>query len=160
MPSLYGSFANDFKIGNFDLSIMTTYSIGGKIIDQNYSDLLYNNYVGEASHVDAEKAWRKPGDITSIPRIDLNGVFQFARTADQLTDASYFAIRNVTLGYNFPAKWMKAARFQSARVVITADNLHVFTARKGMNPQHNFTGGTTYEYTPTRTFSVGLELNF
>jgi TonB-linked SusC/RagA family outer membrane protein len=160
MPSLYGSFANDFKIGDFDLSIMTTYSLGGKIIDQTYTDMLYNNYVGEASHVDAEKSWRKPGDVTSIPRIDLNGIFQFATTADQLTDASYFAIKNISLGYNFPSKWMKVVKLQSARVSLTADNLYVFTARKGLNPQYDFTGGTDYEYTPTRTFSVGLELNF
>jgi hypothetical protein len=55
---------------------------------------------------------------------------------------------------------MKVVKLQSARVSLTADNLYVFTARKGLNPQYDFTGGTDYEYTPTRTFSVGLELNF
>jgi len=159
IPKVYGSWANDFRIGNFDLSFLTTYSIGGKMLDGVYSTLLYNQYVGEAAHIDRESAWKKPGDIVSIPRIDSNGSAKITTTADELFDASYFAIKNITLGYSLPARWMKLMKFQGARITLTADNLYVFTSLKGMDPQFNFTGGTGFSYTPARTISVGLNLN-
>ncbi|MFA5849218.1 MAG: SusC/RagA family TonB-linked outer membrane protein [Bacteroidales bacterium] len=159
IPKVFGSWVNDLRVGNFDLSFLTTFSIGGKMLDGVYSTLLYNTYVGQAAHVDRESAWKKPGDIVSIPRIDSNGSAKITNTADDLIDASYFAIKNITLGYSLPSRWMKLMKFQGARITLTADNLYVFTALKGMDPQYNFTGGTGFSYTPARTISVGLNLN-
>ena len=139
---------------------MTTYSIGGKILDGVYYGMLYNTYVGESAHVDRLKSWRKPGDIVSIPRIDVGGSSSIARTGDELINASYFAIKNITLGYSFPKKWTRSLNAQNLRVTFTADNLHIFTAIKGLDPQYNFTGGTGYTYTPSRTVSLGLDLRF
>ena len=161
VPDLYGSWANDFKYKGFDLSFMTTYSIGGKMLDGVYSGLLYSTYVGQAAHVDRlGKAWKNPGDIAEIPRIDANGSARITRTSDELFDASYFAIKNLTLGYTLPKKWTNSIKLQSVRLTVTADNLHVFTALKGMDPQYNFTGGTGYSYTPSRTISMGLDIRF
>ncbi len=50
-------------------------------------------------------------------------------------------------------------KFKAVRLTLTADNLSVFTALKGMDPQYNFSGGTGFSYTPSRTISVGLNLN-
>lgn len=161
MPVLYGSLSNDFRYKGFDLSILTTYSIGGKMLDGVYNSLLYSTYVGQAAHVDRlNKAWKKPGDLAEIPRIDPNGSARITRTSDELLDASYFAIRNITLGYTLPSKWARSLKLQSLRLAFTADNLHVFTALKGMDPQYNFTGGTGFSYTPVKTMSLGLDIKF
>ncbi|MEG1290577.1 MAG: TonB-dependent receptor, partial [Bacteroidales bacterium] len=160
IPDLYGSIGNDFKIGNFDVNMLFTYSIGGKILDNAYYSYLYNQYAGTAGHVDREKAWKNPGDITSIPRIDISGSTDLIYTADNLINASYFAIKSVTLGYSLPSKWMKAINMQSIRFTVSGDNLYLCSARKGLNPQYNFSGNTGYGYTPERTFSFGIEINF
>ena len=160
LPKLYGSWSNDVRIGNFDFSLMTTYSIGGKINDGVYRSLLYHTYPGETGHVDRMKAWKQPGDITTIPRIDQHGIYEIALTDDELFDASYFAIKNVTLGYTLPAKVLNAISMKTVRIFLSADNLYMFSALKGMDPQYNFTGGTGYSYTPTRTISCGLDINF
>ena len=160
IPNLYGSWTNDFKYKNFDLSVMTTYSIGGKILDGVYYGFLYNTYVGEAAHVDRKKSWKQPGDIVSIPRIDVGGAFNVQRTSDELINASYFAIKNITLGYSLPSKWVKSIDAESLRFTFTADNLYLFSALKGMDPQYNFSGGTGYSYTPSRTISFGLDFRF
>ena len=159
-PIRYGSWSNDLRIGNFDFSLMTTYSIGGKMNDSVYRGLLYNSYIGQAGHVDRLKAWKQPGDIATLPRIDDHGSAKVDLTDDELFDASYFAIKNVTVGYTLPAKAVKKLNIKSARVSFTADNLKLFSALKGMDPQYNFTGGTGYSYTPSRTVSVGLDINF
>ena len=160
IPALYGSWSNNVQLGNFDISLMTTYSIGGKINDGVYRGLLYSTYIGEAGHADRLKAWKQPGDVTTLPKIALKGSYNVALTDDELFDASYFAIKNITLGYTLPAKALKAMRMHSLRVSISADNIKLFSALKGMDPQYNFTGGTGYSYTPTRTVSVGLDLTF
>lgn len=36
----------------------------------------------------------------------------------------------------------------------------LFTHLDGMDPQYNFTGGTNYDYSPNRTYTIGLEVNF
>ena len=160
LPILYGSWSNDVRVGNFDFSLMTTYSIGGKVNDGVYQGLLYSSYIGQAAHVDRLKAWKQPGDITTLPKIEAHGSARVALTDDELFDASYFAIKNITVGYTLPAKALKAMSIKSARVSLTADNLKLFSALKGMDPQYNFTGGTGYSYTPSRTVSVGLDINF
>ena len=55
IPNLYGSFTNDFKYKGFDLSIMCTYSIGGKVLDSVYNTFMYGNYVGQAKHKNLER---------------------------------------------------------------------------------------------------------
>ena len=160
LPVLYGSWSNDLRIGNFDLSLLTTYSIGGKVLDGVYQGLLYSSYIGQAAHVDRLKAWKQPGDITSIPKIVAHGSAKVATTDDELFDASYFAIKNVTLGYTLPEKAVKTMNLKAVRFSLTADNIKLFSALKGMDPQYNFTGGTGYSYTPSRTISVGLDINF
>lgn len=160
IPDIYGSISNEFRIGNFDIGFLATYSLGGKIYDGNYHDLLYNSYVGNTAHVDRLKSWRKPGDIVSIPRIDQNGIFKLTNTDDQLISASYLALKNITLGYTFPSKLMRAMKLKDMKLTLTADNIYMFTSLKGLDPQYNFTGTTDNAYTPTRSVSLGLTINF
>ena len=160
MPKLYGSWSNDAHIGNFDFSMMTTYSIGGYIYDSVYYGLLFSRYIGEAGHVDRLKAWKQPGDISDIPKIEAHGDARITITDDQLFDASYFAIKNISVGYTIPSAVLQAAKIESIRLYLSADNIKMFSAMKGLDPQYNFTGGTGYTYTPTRTVSLGLDINF
>ena len=81
-------------------------------------------------------------------------------TTDDLVDASYFAIKSLTVGYTLPSKWMDAINMDSIRVYLSGDNLLLFSARKGLDPQYNFSGGTGFSYTPERTVSLGVEINF
>ena len=139
---------------------MTTYSIGGKIYDSVYNGLLYISYMGSSGHVDRDKAWKKPGDITNIPRLDARGAFSHAITDQDLVSASYFAIKNITFGYTLPSKLTKAIDLKAVRFSFTADNLLLLSARTGLDPQYNFTGTTGYTYTPERTISFGVDVTF
>lgn len=159
MPDLFGSISNDFKIyKNIDLSILCTYSIGGKILDALYSNLLDPLYQGNALSAHLSRAWQNPGDITDIPIAQLS---TNAQTSDRnLISASYFSIKNITLGYSFPQKWMKNIGIENIRLSAIADNIALFSHLKGMNPQYNFSGGTDYVYAPTRSISIGLDITF
>lgn len=154
-----GSFSSNFVIfKNFDFSFLTTFSVGGKIYDSLYGGAMNVRYAGNNWHKNALRRWQKPGDITDVPMIEIGG----NRTAvgEDLIDASYFAIKNLTLGYTIPSKVTEKAKMKSFRVFVTADNIALFCHLDGMDPQYNFSGSVSYTYTPSRVVAVGLDINF
>ena len=158
IPDLYGSIGTDLTWKGLSLSVLTTYSLGGKIYDSLYTGSMNNMYFNTNFNAHALRRWQKPGDITDVPRMEIGG--SYATTDRFLVDASYFAIKNVTLGYTLPKSWMKAAKLGNVRVFASADNLALFTHLKGMDPQYNFSGSTSYAYSPNKTYSLGIEVNF
>lgn len=158
IPDLYGSITNDFSYKGFDLSILTTYSIGGKMLDSVYGSMMNVGYKGYVWHKNALRRWQKPGDVTDIPKIMWDQ--QLRVTDKDLISASYFAIKNITLGYTFPKKWLEKIKTDHIRVYATANNLALFSQLKGMDPQYNFTGTVGYTYTPSRTYSIGIDVKF
>lgn len=161
IPDFYGAFGSNFIIyKNFDLSFMTTFSVGGEIRDGVYLDLLNPTYIGTNYAANVERAWRLPGDVTDIPRIQNGTGFNRPFTDSQLIDASYFAVKNITLGYTLPNNVLGHVGIESLRAFIAVDNLAMFSHLDGLNPQHNFSGSTNYSYTPARTSLFGIELKF
>lgn len=158
-PSVFGSLSTGLIYKSFDFSIATNYSLGGKMIDNIYQNQLMSfYYTSQAKHKDLLRAWRKPGDITDIPRYDIGASTVY--TDDMLINASYFSIKNINLGYTFPSRIAKKVGFKALRIYGVADNLCLFTYLKGMDPQYSVVGGTDYVYTPTRTLSFGIDLKF
>ena len=115
-------------------------------------------YAGSNWHKDILRRWQQPGDITDVPMVEIGG--SYAATDRYLIDASFFAIKNVTVGYTFPTRLTQKAAIKSCRLYFTADNVALFSHLGGMDPQQNFTGGTSYSYTPARALVCGIELNF
>ena len=158
IPDLYGSIGTDLSWKGIDLSVLTTYSIGGKVYDGLYAGSMNNMYYNNNWNKHAMRRWQKPGDVTDVPRVEVAGKYT---TNDRfLIDASYFAIKNITLGYTLPKSWMNRARLNSVRVFGSVDNLALFSHLQGMDPQYNFSGETDYSYTPNKTWSLGFEINF
>ncbi len=161
IPDFYGAAGSDFILfKNFDLSFMTTFSIGGKIMDGVYNGLLNPTYIGTNYAANIERAWRAPGDVTDIPRIQNGTAFARPFTDSQLIDASYFAVKNVTFGYTLPSTLLRNIGIERFRAYVSLDNVALFSHLDGMNPQHNFTGGTNFVYTPVGTSLLGIELKF
>jgi len=158
-PDLYGSISTDLQLFNcVDLSILTTYSIGGKIYDSKYAGSMRNQYAGYTWSSNVLRRWQKPGDITDVPRMEIGG--KYATTDNLLINASYFAIKNITLGYTLPTKYAKKAYMNKVRVYTSFDNVALFSHLDGMDPQYNMWGTTSYSYVPNKTFTIGLDINF
>lgn len=80
-----------------------------------------------------------------------------ARVSDKyLQDARYLRIKNITLGYTFPEKWMKKIFVQQLRVYGSVENLHTFTSLpKGIDPEN-----LSWTYPFYRTWSFGASITF
>ena len=158
IPKLYGSLGTDLSWKGLNLSILTTYSIGGKILDGNYYSSMNLTYLSGTWNQNVLRRWQQPGDVTDVPRMAIKGDTYV--TDRYLVSASYFAIKNITLSYNLPKKWVNKARLNNVRVYGSCDNVALFSHLDGMDPQYNFSGGTNYSYSPNRTMTFGLEVNF
>lgn len=162
IPDLFGSFTNTFKYKGIQLDILFTYQLGGKIYDSNYQALMHtgNNY-GSALSTDILNRWQKPGDITDIPRLDINRNTQSSAASDRwLVDSDYLALRQINLSYKMPTDFIKKMKIDNATVYVNGENLLLFTKRVGMDPTQTFNGTTQNRFTPSRVISLGLNLNF
>ena len=110
------------------------------MLDGVYQTLLYGNYIGQARSKHLERAWKQPGDITDIPRIEIGK--SYIVTDNNLINASYLALKNITLGYSLPQQWVKKAGMQNVRISANADNVFLWNHLKGMDPQYNLRAGT------------------
>ncbi len=158
IPKLYGSIGTDLSWKGLSLSILTTYSLGGKIYDGLYESGMDLWYISSTWHKNQMRRWQKPGDITDVPRVEIGQ--SYAANDRFLIDASYFAIKNITLAYSLPKAWMNKIGIDAIKVFASADNVALFTHLNGMDPQYNFTGDTNYDYSPNKTYTIGLEVNF
>jgi TonB-linked SusC/RagA family outer membrane protein len=162
LPDLLGSVSNTFTYKNFDLSVLITYGIGGKILDGAYSGLMHSGTYGSSFHPDILRAWQQPGDITDVPRLENGNVNLVRGNSDRfLTDASFWALRNVNLGYNFDGSVINTLGIDKLRVYATGENLFIKSERTGLNPQYNLAGTTSAnDFAPNRILSLGLNLSF
>ncbi|MCC8145397.1 MAG: TonB-dependent receptor [Bacteroidales bacterium] len=158
IPDFYGSLTNNFTIGDFDVSLLTTFSIGGKEYDVVYANLMGMRDAGNNWHKNMERRWQKPGDITDVPRLQLGNIN--AATDQYLINASYFAIKNVTVGYTLPASLLNKINISQIRIFAVGDNLYTFSHFKGLDPQNSFYGGQSYSYVPVRNISFGIDIKF
>ena len=158
-PKLFGSIGSNFTIfKNIDFSFLTTYSIGGYVYDGLYSGTMNVQYAGNNWHKNAKRRWQKPGDRTDVPMLEVGG--SYATSDNSLISASYFAIKNITIGYTLPKRWLGKLDIESLRIYATFDNIAMFNHMDGMDPQYNFTGNVAYSYAPSRVIAFGLDLNF
>lgn len=78
-----------------------------------------------------------------------------------LYSTDYLRLQNVTLGYTFPAKMMKAIHMQGIRVFVSGDNLYTFTKYPGFDPASSSkSSGNLDPYTSMRQITVGVNVKF
>ena len=155
-PKLRGGFATQVDFYGFDFNAGFTYSLGGKQLDDGYASLMHggsNN--GHALHKDMLKSWT-PEKKTDIPMMDYSRKNENSRSSRFLISATYLSIDNLTLGYTFKREWLDKIGVGSLRVYVVADNVWLFSARKGFDPRF----GAEVGYKVVRTVSAGLNLTF
>ncbi|MFT3846625.1 MAG: SusC/RagA family TonB-linked outer membrane protein [Lacibacter sp.] len=159
LPKVSGGITNSFQYKNFDLSFLMVFSYGGMFYDGNYAGIMHRGSPGTAWSSDILKRWQKPGDVTTVPRLQ-NGISgQDGVSTRFLVDGSYLNIKNITLSYTLPKDVANRLRIAGAQVFANVDNAILFTAKKGMDPQRAFTGTSDATYTPFRTVNLGFNIN-
>ncbi len=100
--------------------------------------------------------WKKPGDVTDIPRHGVTPQLD----SRFVEDASFLRLKNVMLGYTLPQEWLKKTKFfTNARVYVQGQNLLTFTKFTGLDPESS-SNMYRAQYPMSRQFSFGLDVSF
>ena len=168
IPKFYGGLNNNFRYKNFDLDILLTYQGGNYVYYGSWAGLhdqrFWNN------HVDVLNAWKKPGDIASVPR-PVYGDNVSNGSALPMTyslfKGDFIKLKNASLGYTLPQDLVSKARINSARFYVSGQNLFIFTDYPGPDPEVSSNGNTTSApgvdrntIANGRTITVGLNITF
>ena len=172
MPTVYGSFCPTVSYKSITFSALFTYSLGGKVYDDIYRQLMTTTTTPHNYHEDIMKSWNGvPEGMTedSPHRIWANGVPQInsnessdnnAISSRWLTSANYLVLKNLYLSYDLPKEWTRAIYMEGIRVNLSCENVFTSTKRRGMNPQQSI-NGYQYNYLMTpRVFTIGIDVKF
>lgn len=172
MPTVYGSFCPTVSYKSLTFSALFTYSLGGKVYDDIYRQLMTTTTTPHNYHEDIMKSWNGvPEGMTedSPNRIWANGVPQInseqssdnnAISSRWLTSANYLVLKNLYLSYDLPKEWTRAIYMEGIRVNLSCENVFTSTKRRGMNPQQSI-DGYQYNYLMTpRVFTIGIDVKF
>ena len=164
LPDVYGGFGTSLSYKGFDFSVDFGYQIGGQVYDGDYASLMSSprsSSKGQNFHKDLLNAWTPENKHTNIPRFQTEDVYTTSSSDRFLTDASYLSLQNVNFGYTMPVSLTRKAQIENVRFYVSADNLFVWSQRKGLDPRQSITGSVTNSYyAPIRTVSGGVTLTF
>ena len=86
-----------------------------------------------------------------------------------IQNVGYFRLKNVTVGYSFPKKWMDKIKIEKARVYFSGENIFTLSPLESKYIDPAMAGATTtwksgntdcYGYPTARAFSFGLDITF
>lgn len=165
MPKGYGGFGTSLQAYGFDLSLAFSYQFGGKIIDSGYQNFMNpgtTSSLGQNFHKDIRNAWTTPGQVTDVPRLAAESSYSSAgSTSDRwFISSNYVSLNNITLGYTLPGKWIKKLGLSSVRVYGSAENVALWSKRKGLDPRQGFTSSDNATYSPIRSIAGGIKVSF
>ncbi len=163
LPTVYGGVGTTIKAYGFDLAVQCSYQLGGTTWDDGWQSFMHSGTSSDYGfnwHKDILKAWTPENKYTDVPRLDANDPYSGYSSDRVLISSDYFAINNITLGYTLPTSLTKKFGVETLRVYGAADNVALFSARKGLDPRQGYTGASTATYTAMRCISGGIKVVF
>ena len=73
-----------------------------------------------------------------------------------LYNGDYIKLKNLSLGYTLPQKWVTKVAMQNARIYVSAENLLTITSFEGQDPE----SATGMGYSPFRSIAIGANITF
>ncbi len=163
LPKFYGGFGTTLNAYGFDLSLAFAYQLGGRVYDNTYAGLMHaggSDDMGQNWHKDILNAWTPENTNSNIPRLNYNDKYANSLSTRFLTSSNYLSLQNITFGYNLPKNLVHKAGFAGLRLYVTADNVALFSARKGFDPRQGYTTSGADVYSPIRSISGGINIQF
>ncbi|MGM9762625.1 MAG: SusC/RagA family TonB-linked outer membrane protein [Candidatus Cryptobacteroides sp.] len=159
-PDWMFSMVNNFSYKGFELSIYLQGVAGLDIFNVNNLTNIgmssANNQIAAAKY-----RWKGYGTSTVVPRAVYGDPNHNARISDRFVeDGSYLRLKNISLSYNFPRKWMDRIHFNGIKVILSCENVATMTKYLGFDPEVGVDGLDQSRYPLARTFSLGVNFNF
>ena len=159
-PNWFFSLSNNLSYKGWELSVFLQGVAGNKIYNANNVDnegmaAAYNQTTAVLNR------WTGEGTSYSMPRAIWGDPNQNCRVSDRFVEnGSYLRLKNITLSYTLPKKWLQKIQLENARISFSCENVATITGYSGFDPEVDVNGIDSSRYPISRTFSMGLNFNF
>lgn len=161
IPTLTYSFSSGFEWNGIELFADFIGAGGNKVFNakETFRFAVYNfeNHVVDR--------WTLDNPSLTEPRIT-NGGHNYRVSDYFVEDGSFFRLRNISLGYNFPGSLISKARLMKLRVYVSGTNVWTHQKYSGYSPEFP-NGGNAYEvgfdfggYPIYKSWQGGIEIQF
>lgn len=174
LPTLFGGWNNDFTLGNFNLAFLIDYNYGNKILSatEYYS---YYRGLNKATLVGREANFITTGvteeGVASTAKTSLKSYYQGVAnniTKTSVIDGDFIKFRQITLGYNLPARLLEGLPLiKAVNISLVGRNLfYIMKKAKNIDPEASFGANLNYygiegtSLPSARTYGVNLNIKF
>ncbi|WP_184545599.1 SusC/RagA family TonB-linked outer membrane protein [Mucilaginibacter sp. FT3.2] len=174
-PKYTGGFGSTFNYKRITLSFFASYVAGRKILNGALSDALngtraiggWGSIAGVATYTGTlNQFWQASGDQTTYARL----VYPNGSQTDPwnigtdyfIRDGSFIKLKNVTLGYDLPDRWIKPLGLRRVNVYLMGDNLAIWKKAKDIaDPElvDPTTGSSNVIYPTAAKYTLGLNID-
>jgi TonB-dependent starch-binding outer membrane protein SusC len=152
--SYYGGMNNHIRFGRVQLDIFFQFvnQTGSNYMKSFSSPGMLSNQPNVVLG-----RWQEPGDNATVQRYSsLTSIpYIYNRFSDNvISDASFIRLKNASLSWQLPEKWMKKLKITGAKLNVQGQNLITFTNFLGMDPESQ----NVSFLPPLRVVAAGFQL--
>ncbi|UFH34556.1 SusC/RagA family TonB-linked outer membrane protein [Flavobacterium acetivorans] len=156
-PNYFGGIKNTLRFQRWQFDFLFNFAK-----QQNYNAPRTLGVAGTMNNqsVAIVDRWQFPGDEASSQRYTSgangtveNALYRYAASNAGITDASFIKLKNVSISYEFPERWLKNV---NCKATVEAQNLFTITGYNGADPEFSGSGFLP----PLRMITAGLQFNF
>ncbi|WP_072159067.1 TonB-dependent receptor [Persicobacter sp. CCB-QB2] len=153
-PPHVGGMTNTLTFKGIEFSFFFNFQAGHTLFN-NQSFFIENHNVPYNQSTVMLTMWQEEGDVTNIP----SPRYQRQFTSQDIEDASFLRLRNVTLGYNFPRKLISRIRLDRLKIYLQGQNLYTWTEFTGFDPEigNNI---AQFQYPTPKIYTLGIDVGF
>lgn len=141
---------------DFDLSILLQ---GAFDVDGYYTGEAAYAFFNSGKVLDRHlDRWTPTNHNASYPRITKSSQINFSTSSFWLQNASYIRLKNISVGYNFPASIIEKIGVSKLKVYLSGENLLTLTDLEGIDPEGS--SGRGAYYGNVKKVSLGLKVSF
>lgn len=156
-PSFFGGLSNQFTYKRWQLDFLLQF-----VKQKNYTSASMAGLPGTMNNqpTDVLHHWQAAGDAGGYEQYSagyngdvVDAFYKYYESDAVIGDASYIRLKNVSLSYKVPEKWLFGA---SCRMTLEGQNLLTFTSYKGRDTEFKTSGYLP----PLQVLSAGLQFTF
>lgn len=160
-PDYYGGFNSCLRFGRWSLNAYFQFVIGNEIFNYvRYQNERTINLANQSTNV--LKRWFTEGQVTDVPRAVWDDPMNNSAFSTRwIEDGSYIRLKNLTLAYTIPEKFLF---FRNLQIFSTITNLYTWSNYLGYDPEFSYSyftmqQGIDYGSMPsTRKFLIGFKI--
>ncbi|MEP7376010.1 MAG: SusC/RagA family TonB-linked outer membrane protein [Chitinophagaceae bacterium] len=163
LPKFYGGVQNHLEYGAFQVDFLLQF------VKQKGALILFTNGVippgAFASGISNQPAkflnrWQKQGDNSLVRQYTTDffpdDVINVINSDGVYGDASYLRLKNLSVSWDLPNTWKRAAHLQNCRIYMQGQNLWTITNYQGLDPENQ----SIFSLPPLSVFTLGIQVGF